>query len=65
MAKETKVRMVHLTKSLDKKSLDKTDEAVAEKLADIMLRDKKLKEKLEKCPRPVNCDKIILPKVNN
>ena len=49
---------------------ERTDEAVAEKLADIadkrwlqMLSDKKLKEKLEKCPRPINCDKIIVPKV--
>ena len=29
-----------------------------------MLSDEKLKEKLEKCPRPVNCGKIIVPKVN-
>ena len=49
----------------------RTDEAVAEKLADIankvwlqMLSDEMLKQKLEKCPRPVNCDKIIVPKVN-
>ena len=55
--------------SLEKTEL--TDEAVAEKLADIankrwlqMLSDEKLKENLEKSPRPVNCDKIILPKVN-
>ena len=45
--------------------------AVVEKLADIAnkcwqqrLSDEKLKEKLEKCPRPINCDKIVVPKVN-
>ena len=50
---------------------ERTDEAFAEKLADIAnkrwlqrLSDEKLKEKLEKWPRPVNCDKIIVPKVN-
>ena len=50
---------------------ERTDEAVAEKMADIAnkcwlqrLSDEKLKEKLEKCPRPINCDKIIVPKVN-
>ena len=58
-----------IAQSLDE--TERTDEAVAEKLADIankrwlqMLSDEKLKEKLEKCPRPVNCDKIIVPKVN-
>ena len=58
-----------IAESLDE--TERTDEAIAEKLADIankrwlpMLSDKKLKEKLEKCPRPVNCDKIIVPKVN-
>lgn len=58
-----------IAESLDE--TERTDEAIAEKLADIankrwlpMLSDKKLKEKLEKCPRPVNCDKIRVPKVN-
>ena len=58
-----------IAQSLDE--TERTDEAVAEKLAVIankrwlqMLSDEKLKEKLEKCPRPVNCDKIIVPKVN-
>lgn len=58
-----------VAQSLDE--TDRTDEAVAEKLADIankrwlqVLSDEKLEEKLEKCPRPVNCDKIIVPKVN-
>jgi len=58
-----------IAQSLDE--TERTDEAVAEKLTDIankrwlqMLSDEKLKEKLEKCPRPVNCDKIIVPKVN-
>ena len=57
-----------IAQSLDE--TERTDEAVAEKLADIankrwlqMLSDEKLKEKLEKCLRPVNCDKIIVPKV--
>ena len=57
-----------IAQSLDE--TERTDEAVAEKLADIankrwlqMLSNKKLKEKLEKCPRPINCDKIIVPKV--
>ena len=50
---------------------ERTDEAVAEKLAHIAnkcwlqrLSDEKLKEKLEKCPRPINCNKIVVPKVN-
>ena len=58
-----------IAQSLDE--TERTDEAVAEKLADTanycwlqMLSDEKLKEKLEKCPRPVNCDKFIVPKVN-
>ena len=58
-----------IVQSLDE--TERTDEAVAEKLADIankrwlqMLSDEKLKEKLEKCPRTVNCDKIIVSKVN-
>ena len=58
-----------IAESLDE--TERTDEAIAEKLADIankrwlqMLSDKKLREKLEKCPRPVNCDKIRVPKVN-
>ena len=58
-----------IAQSLDE--TERTDEAVAEKLTDIankrwlqMLSDEKLKEKLEKCPRPVNCDKSIVPKVN-
>ena len=58
-----------ISQSLDE--TERTDEAVAEKLADIankrwlqLLSDEKLKENLEKCPRPVNCDKIIVPKVN-
>lgn len=57
-----------IAQSLDE--TERTDEAVAEKLAVIankrwlqMLSDEKLKEKLEKCLRPVNCDKIIVPKV--
>ena len=29
-----------------------------------MLSDEKLKEQLEKCPQPINGDKIIVPKVN-
>ena len=58
-----------IAQSLDE--TERTDEAVAEKLADIAnkrwlqtLSDEKLKEKLEECPWPVNCDKIVVPRVN-
>ena len=57
-----------IAQSLDE--TERTDEPVSDKLANIAnkrwlqtLSEEQLKEKIEKYPRPVNCDKVIVPKV--
>jgi len=60
MANETKVRIVYLTKSLNRLTRPSTRMKASPKNWLEMLSN----EKLKKCPWPVNCNKTIVPKVN-